>query len=103
MKKHKIFGIFTFILAAILISQSSFGQEKFKKSPEELQPGNPGWCFKRQQGDDKRIEKGTDEIFEVWYWYQAFGCIQYRADRKVEQVQREQETETHAEKEKQKR
>ncbi len=35
MKKHKIFGIFTFILAAILISQSSFGQEKFKKSPEE--------------------------------------------------------------------
>ncbi|HMT11051.1 MAG TPA: hypothetical protein PKA39_05455 [Ignavibacteria bacterium] len=35
MKKHKIFGIFTFILAAILISQSSFGQEKFKKTPEE--------------------------------------------------------------------
>jgi Spy/CpxP family protein refolding chaperone len=35
MKKHKIFGIFTFILAVILISQSSFGQEKFKKTPEE--------------------------------------------------------------------
>ncbi|MBE2217446.1 MAG: hypothetical protein IAE90_04530 [Ignavibacteria bacterium] len=35
MKKHKIFGIFTFILAAILISHSSFGQEKFKKTPEE--------------------------------------------------------------------